>query len=101
MLRALLKIINFSALAFLLIFIIYFHLLNSQPINLDFILIDFETNVTLIILVSFLIGYIVANFSSIFRKFLNVFLKNKNNRNHDLKKVENFQRVFKDIKEDG
>ena len=101
MVRALLKIINFSALAFLLIFIIYFHLLNSQPINLDFILIDFETNVTLIILVSFLIGYIVANFSSIFRKFLNVFLKNKNNRNHDLKKVENFQRVFKDIKEDG
>ena len=39
------------------------------------------------------------NFSFIFRKFLNVFLKNKNNRNHDLKKVENFQRAFKDIKE--
>ena len=69
MLRALLKIINFSALAFLLIFIIYFHLLNSQPINLDFILIDFETNVTLIILVSFLIGYIVANFSFILGNF--------------------------------
>ena len=101
MLRALLKIINFSALAFLLIFIIYFHLLNSRPINLDFILIDFETNVTLLILVSFLIGYIVANFSFIFRKFLNIFFKSKNNRNHDLKKVENFQRVFKDIKEDG
>ena len=52
MLQALLKIIGFAIFAFLLVFILYFHLSNSETLKVDFFLGQIETNVTSIILIS-------------------------------------------------
>lgn len=94
MLRALFKIIGFTILALLLIFILYFHLSNSQTLKINFVLAQVETNVTSIILISLILGYFLANLNRLVNLFSRLFYKNKGNQVLEMEKIENFRKLF-------
>jgi len=94
MLRALFKIIGFTILALLLIFILYFHLSNSQTLKINFVLAQVETNVTSIILISLILGYFLANLNRLVNLFSRLFHKNKGNQVLEMEKIEDFRKLF-------
>ena len=94
MLRALFKIIGFTILALLLIFILYFHLSNSQTLKIDFVLAQVETNVTSVILISLILGYFLANLNRLVNSFRGLFRRNKRNQVLEMEKIEDFRKVF-------
>ena len=94
MLKALLKIIGFTILASLLILILYFHLSNSQTLKIDFVLAEIETNVTSVILISLILGYLLANFNRLVNSFYGLFRRNQNSQAQEIEKIEDFRKVF-------
>lgn len=94
MLRALLKIIGFTIFAFILIFILYFHLSNSQTLKINFVLTQIETNVTSIILISLIVGYFLANLNRLVSLVYGLFHKNKKNQAQELEKIKDFRKTF-------
>ena len=94
MLRALLKIIGFTIFAFILTFILYFHLSNSQTLKINFVLTQIETNVTSIILISLIVGYFLANLNRLVSLVYGSFHKNKKNQSQELEKIKDFRKTF-------
>lgn len=94
MLRALLKLIGFTIFAFILVFILYFHLSNSQTLKINFVLTQIETNVTSVILISLIMGYFLANLNRLVCSFLGSFHKNKKKHTQELEKIEDFRKTF-------
>ncbi len=94
MLRALLKIIGFTVFTFILIFILYFHLSNPQPLKIKFVFTEIETNVTSIILISLIMGYFLANLNRLGGSLRGSFQKNKKNHTQELEKIEDFRKTF-------
>ena len=101
MLRTLLNLARFLFFALLIICIFYFHLSNSQTLGLNFVLFKFETNVTSIILISLIIGYLLANISNILVRTSGTISKSsKGHHVHNVEKVKTFKTIFKESKED-
>ena len=94
MIRALLKIIGFTIFAFILIFILYFHLSNSQTLKINFVLTQIETNVTSIILISLIVGYFLANLNRLASSVCGSLHKNKKKQAQELEKIEDFRKTF-------
>ena len=94
MLQALLKIIGFAIFASLLVFILYFHLSNSETLKVDFFLGQIETNVTSIVLISLITGYFLANLNRLLSSFNSLFCRNKKNQAQEIEKIEDFRKVF-------
>ena len=94
MLQALLKIIGFTIFSVILIFILYFHLSNSQIVKINFVFTQIETNLTSIILISLISGYFLANINRLASAVCGSFHKNKKNQAQELEKIDDFQKIF-------